>query len=196
MPPLYPQDPLAAVQRGLEWRWTDVPVALAQVASEGWALALIALALYAWLEREVKDVLKVFLPLAVALAASGLLALLARGIGAIPRPVSGQGIAPILRQALPTGEAAAAAAFAAYSLLAYGRRARAALLIALLCAVGRVVAGAHWVFDLLGGGLVGAILGALAHAGTIRLFPRGHLARLRARRRAGAEGTLADPPSA
>ncbi len=197
MPPLYAQDPLSAVERSVGWRWIDVPVALVDVASEGWVVALIALALFAWLEREVKDVLKVFLPLAAALVATGGVALLARFLGGVPRPVGGavRGVVPLLSHAFPTGQVGAVAAFATYALLAYGRRARAALLLAVAVATGRVVLGAHWAADLAGGGTAGAVLGLLAYAAALRLAPAGHLARLRAGRR-GVAGAVAEPPSA
>lgn len=197
MPPLYAQDPLSAVQRDPSWRWVDLAAALADVASEAWVLGLVALALYAFFEREVKDVVKVVLPLAVALAAAAGLAALARALGAVPRPAgAGQGAAGLLRLAFPGGNAAAVAAFATYSLLAYGRRARAAVLVAVAIVVARAASGAHWAGELAGGTVAGASLAAGAYAAALRLSPRGHLARLRAARRAGEHGALADPPNA
>lgn len=197
MPPLHAQGPLAAVERGAAWSWLDLPVTLAQVAGEGWVVALIALALFAWLEREVKDVMKVFLPLALALAAAAVVVALARPLGAVPRPPGGAGwgVTSLLGRAFPTGEGGAAAAFAAYALLAYGWRARAALLLALAVATARVSEGAHWAADLAGWGVAGAALGAAAYASALRFFPRGHLARLRAGRRAASDA-LAGRPSA
>lgn len=197
MPPLYAQDPLSAVERGIAWRWIDLPIVLVDVASEVWVVALIALALFAWLEREVKDVLRVFLPLAVALAAAGGVAVLARSLGAVPRPVGevGRGVAPLLSHAFPSGQVGAVAVFATYALLAYGKRARAALLLALAVAAARVVSGAHWAADLAGGGVAGVALGTLAYAAALRLSPHGHLSRLRAERRS-VMGAVAEPPSA
>lgn len=197
MPPLYAQDPLAAVERGASWRWLDLPVALVDAASEAWIVAFLALALFAWLEREVKDVVKAFAPLALALAAAVGLAVLARALGAMPRPLAeaGRGVGPYLGRAFPSGQAVAVAAFASYALLAYGRRARAALLLAGAVATGRAMSGAHWAADVAGGGLAGAALGALAYTAALRLAPRGHLARLRASRRPAAGG-LEAPPSA
>lgn len=197
MPPLYPQDPLSAVQRGGAWRWLDVPVALADVASEVWVLALVALALYAWLEREVRDVVEVFLPLAVALAAAAGIAVLARLLGAVPRPVAADeaGAAAGFLRAVGTGQAAGVAAFAVYSLLAYGRRARPALVFALVFAGARAVAGPHWVPDLAAGAVLGAALAGGVFMGALALSPRGRLARLRGERRMGAGAVLAGPPS-
>lgn len=197
MPPLYSQDPLSAVERGLAWRWMDFPIALLDAASEVWVVAFLALALFAWLEREVRDVLKAFLPLAVALAAAGVLAIVARSLGAVPRPAGGtaRALAALASRAFPTGQMGAVAAFATYALLAYGRRARAALILAAAVATARAASGGHWVADLAGGGIAGAALGALAYRAALRLSPRGHLSRLRAGRRLATE-PVAEPPSA
>lgn len=197
MPPLYPQDPLSAVQRGDTWRWVEVPIALADVASEVWVLALVALALYAWLEREVRDVVEVFVPLAAALAAAAGIAVLARVIGAVPRLVAADeaGAAAGLLRVLGGGQAAGVAVFAAYSLLAYGRRARPALIFALVFAAARAVAGPHWALDLVAGTALGAVLAGAAFAGGLALSPRGRLARLRGQRRIHPGEVLAGPPS-
>lgn len=197
VPPVFSHDPLSAVERGMSWRLADLPFALVDAASDGWVVALIALALFAWLEREVRDVLEVFLPLAIALVAAGGVALLARSVGAVPRPVGGSApaLAPFLSRAFSTGQVSAVAAFATYALLAYGKRARAALLLAAAVAMARVATGGHWVAGLAAGGVVGLALGFAAYRGALRIVPRGHLHRLRESRRLGA-GALADPPSA
>jgi membrane-associated phospholipid phosphatase len=186
MPPLY-QDPLSAVP-GAQWSWLEVARALAEVSCEAWALALIALAVFSFLEGDVRGVLKAFLPLALALAAAGGVALLARAIGGAPRPLDATGHAflPLLRRAFPSGQAAAVAVFATYTALAYGRRALAAVLVAAAVGVARAVGGPHWVAELLAGALCGAALGAVAWAATLRLLPGGHVAQLRARRRPAA----------
>ncbi len=182
MPPIY-QDPLSAVP-GAEWRWLDLARALAEVSCEGWALALIALAVYSFLEDDVKAVLKVFLPLALALAAAGAVALLARALGGVPRPLEGAGhvVAPLLRRAFPSGQGAAVAVFATYTALVYGRRALPAVVAAVLVGVARALGAPHWAADLGGGALAGVLLALVAYAITLRLVPRGHLARLRERR--------------
>ncbi len=201
MPPLSAQDALSAVQRGAGWRWLDVPVAIADVASEPWVVALLALALFAWLEYEVRDVVKAFLPLGVALLAAAAVAFAARALGAVPRPVGegGPGSASLLLwRAFPASNVAAVAAFGAYALLAYGWRARVALVLGSAVAVARALSGPHWVAHLLGGAAAGAVLGIAVYGIALRLWPGGHLARLRgARRRPPDAGeAVAERPSA
>lgn len=185
MPPLY-QDPLSAVPGA--WRWIDLLRALVEVSSEAWAIALVAIAVYSFLEGEVKDVLKVFVPLALALVAAGALALLARTLGGLPRPVEGVGhaVGATLRRAFPTAQATAVAVFATYTALVYGRRALAVVAAAALVGLAHAVAGPHWVADLAGGGTLGVALGAAAYALTRRVAPEGHVASRRPRRHDGA----------
>jgi hypothetical protein len=197
MPPLTPHDPLAAVVREAAWRWVDLPVAFAGVAGEPWVLALVALALYAWLEREVRDVLAAFFPLLVAVAASAALALAARQLGGGgPGPSGGVGpaAAPLL-WALASGQAAGVSVLAVHSVLAYGRRARIALLFALAFAVARALSGPGWLLELGAGALAGAAVAAAVYGATVKLFPAGRLARERRARRSARSGALADRPS-
>ena len=183
MPPLY-QDPLSAVPGA--WRWLDLARSLVEVSSEAWAIALLALAVYSFLESEVKAVLKVFLPLALALLAAGALTLLARKVGGLPRPAgAGHAVATALRRAFPTAQTAAVAVLATYTALVYGRRARAVVLPAALVGLVHVLAGPHWVADLAGGGALGVALGATAYALTLRLAPDGHVASRRPRGHGG-----------
>jgi membrane-associated phospholipid phosphatase len=144
---------------------------------------------------------KAFVPLAAALLAVAGVALAARAVGAAPRPVglAGPGVTSLLLwQAFPTAKVGAVAAFAAYALLAYGRRARAVVVLVAAAAVARVVSGTHWLADLAGGAAVGVALGAAAYAVAVRAWPRGHLAALRAARRRPAEAgdAVAERPSA
>ncbi len=187
MPPLY-QDPLFAVP-GAGWRWLDVARSLVDVSSQAWVLALVALAVYSFLERDVKDILKSFLPLALALAAAGALALAARAVGGMPRPLEGGGhsLGPLLRRAFPSHQVAAVVVFATYTAFVYRRRAVRAVLVAVAVGIGHAVGGAHWAADLAGGGLAGILVGVAAYAMTVRLLPEGHVARLRA----GREGAAA-----
>lgn len=190
MPPFYPEPPLDALAAAGASRWLDVALVVATVACEPWALALIALAIYSWLEREVPAVLKASAPLFAALAAGGGIALLAHASWTAPH-LAGAGtvVGPFLHRVLPGAQTIALGAFAAYSLLAYGRRAAPpVLLLAVVGGAARIWAGPHWISDLAGGGAAGVLLGALAHLVALRLFPGGHLAQLRASRRgAGAD---------
>ncbi len=194
MPPLY-QDPLSAVP-GTEWRWIDLARALVEVSCEAWAVALIALAVYSFLERDVKGVLKTFLPLALALVAAGALALVARAIGGVPRPLDGAGhaLGPLLRRAFPSGQAAAVTVFATYTALVYRRRAAAVVVVAAAVALTRALGRPYWAADLAGGGIVGLLLAVAAYAATLKLLPGGHVAALRMRRRGGHPGTEPGSP--
>jgi membrane-associated phospholipid phosphatase len=193
MPPLF-QDPLSAVA-GAQWTWVDVARALVDVSCEAWAIALIALAVYSFLERDVKSVLETVAPLALALTAAAALAAAARALGGVPRPVAGAGhaLGPLLHRAFPSAQTAAVAAFAAYTALAYGRRALAAVLVVAAVGIARALGGPHWAAELAASGVAGAALGAIAHAVTVRLAPGGHLARLKAGRQGRA--APADPGS-
>jgi membrane-associated phospholipid phosphatase len=192
MPPLY-QDPLSAVPGA--WRWLDLARALVEVSCEGWALALLALAVYSFLEAEVKGVLKAFLPLGLALLAAGAIALLARTLGGMPRPVEGTGhaVAALLRRAFPSAQVSAVAVFATYTALVYGRRGLPVAAVAAALGVAHGLAGAHWAADLAGGGIVGVALGVAAYALTLRVSPDGHVARCRPRRHRAA--SVAPPGS-
>lgn len=179
MPPLY-QDPLSAVPGA--WRWVDLLRALVEVSCEAWALALVALAVYSFLEAEVKGVLKVFLPLALALLAAGAVAAAARALGALPRPAeaAGHSLAPLLRRAFPTAQSTAVGVFAAYSALVYGRRGVAVAAAAAVLGVLHALVGPHPVAELAGGALGGLALGVAAYGVALRLSPGGHVARRRA----------------
>ena len=185
MPPLY-QDPLSAVP-GAASSFADIARALVEVACEAWALALIALAVYSFLEHDVKGVLKAVAPLVLALAAAGVLALAAHALGGVPRPVgAGQSMGPLLRRAFPSEQAAAVAVFATYTALAYGRRAAPVVLAAVAIGLARALAGAHWPVELAAGVVAGVVLAGVAYGMTLRLLPHGHVARLRASRHGGA----------
>jgi membrane-associated phospholipid phosphatase len=184
VPPLY-QDPLSAVPGA--WSLGDVFRALVEVACQAWAVALIALAVYSFLERDVKGVLKAIAPLAIALAAAGGLALAARAVGGVPRPLAGAGpLGALLRRAFPSEQSAAVAVFATYTALVYGRRALPVVFAALAAGLARALGGPHWALDVAAGGVAGAAIAAAAYGAALRLLPRGHLAALRAARSPGA----------
>src|SRR5574341_906214 len=113
MPPLLAHDPLDAVQRASRPGWWLAPATALSVACEHWVLALLALALYAWLEQDVPAVLRSFLPFGAAIAVGvGIVAVCGRAGG-----VGGWGV-----RAVPSGHALWAATFAAYTYRLYGIR--------------------------------------------------------------------------
>jgi hypothetical protein len=185
MPPLY-QDPLTAVPGA--WRWVDLLRALVEVSSEAWALALIALAIYSFLETEVKGVLKVFLPLGAALLAAGAATLLVRALGALPRPAeaAGHSLAPLLRRAFPTAQSTAVVVFATYTALVYGRRGLLVAVPAGALGIVHALAGPHPFAEFTGGAAAGILLGSAAYGAVLRLSPEGHVAHRRADRNPGA----------
>ena len=129
---------------------------------------------------------------AVALLAGEALAAAGRGAWTAPRLAgAGQGAGPVLRLLLG-GSAMPLGTFVTYSLLVYGRRAAAVLGLAALAIAARIWAGPHWLSDLGGGGLAGALLGSAAYLATLRLFPEGHLAAVREERRARNRGTVVE----
>ncbi|HYG69473.1 MAG TPA: hypothetical protein VD838_17500 [Anaeromyxobacteraceae bacterium] len=152
MPP-YAQDAFTAAHEALQAGWLDRLMTALSAAFEPWILALVALALFSWLERDVPSVLRSFLPFVVALG-------LAIAGGALAGRV-GFG-----------GQALATAVFASYAIATYGRRALPLLLVPLLGGLVRVHAGAHWAFDVLRGWGFGAALGVAAHLVAVRAWSR------------------------
>ncbi len=193
MPPLYPPDPFSSAHQALHARWLDLPMAALSVACEAWVLALVALAIYSWAERDVPSVLEIFVPLALALAAGVALRDVVRLATATPHPVGPGHPGALFRSGFPSGAALAGATFAAYTVAAYGRRGLPALAVAALGAVAAAHGGARWVPDVLGGWAVGAALGLLAWLGALRAFRRGRLSRLRSERRAPREAAPGPP---
>ena len=184
MPPLY-QDPLSAVPGA--WSWVDLARVLVEVSCEGWVVALVALAVYSFLEAEVKGVLKVFLPLALALLAAGAVAFLARAVGGLPgrwralATRSGRSCggpfrprrSPRWRSSPPTRRSSTAGAPSPSS----PRRRSWASPTPSPARTGR---------QSRGRGDVGVALGIAAYGLTLRLAPDGHVARRRPRRRPAA----------
>lgn len=187
MPP-YAQDAFTAAHQALQAGWLDLLMTVLTVACEPWILALLALALFSWFERDVPSVLKAFGPLVAALAVATLGMVLVRVYAGAARPLGGETsrlhevVAAVARAGLSGGQALGTAVFASYAILAYGRRAAPVLLLALAGGLVRVHAGAHWAFDVLGGWTLGAALGGLAWFAAVRVRPRGHLATMSARR--------------
>lgn len=186
MPPFLPQPPLDAAGAAGVHRFLDVALAAVAVACEPWALALVAVALYSWLEREVRGVVAAAAPLVAALLAGSGLAFVAHAAWAAPRAVGAEGLAPVLHDLLPGAQILALATFVTYTLLVYRWRGLPVLLLAAAGVAARVHAGPRWGPDLAGGGLVGALLAVAAYALTLRAFPRGHLAARRSPREQAA----------
>lgn len=178
MPPLFAHDPLDAVQGAGRQGWLLGPATALSVACEPWVIALVALALYAWLERDVPSALEAFLPFAAALLAGVALEVLSRRAGAL----AGVGL-----RAVPSGHALWGATFAAYTARLYGARwGLAAAALALGGGIARIHLGSNGLPSVGAGWLLGALLGLAAFAAAARLAP-GSPAGLRRREAAGEE---------
>ena len=188
-PPFYAHDPFLALHQAMQSRWLDLPAAISSTACEGWALALIGLLAFAWMERDRWRLLAAFVPFAVALAVSGAVVQGLKDLLATPRPLSVYGLQgvriglePLYMFGFPSGHSSAVATFAVYAALAYGARMRWTLGLMLLGGVSRIYVGAHWVTDVVAGWALGGMLGALVYALALWTSPRGHLAALRRER--------------
>jgi hypothetical protein len=161
MPPLYAHDPLDALQRATPPVWLLAPATALSVACEFWALSLVALAVYAWMERDVPAVLRVFLPLALSLAV---------GIGVVALGSRLGGLAGWGVRAIPSGHALWGATFAAYTFRVYGTRVGVvAALLPLAGGLSRIYLGSNGVPSVSAGWIIGGLLGILAHQVRARL---------------------------
>ena len=199
-PPFYAHDPFLALHQAMQSRWLDLPAAISSTACEGWALALIGLLAFAWMERDRWRLLAAFVPFVVALAASGAVVQVLKDLLATPRPLSVYGphgvrigLEPLYMFGFPSGHSSAVATFAVYAALAYGARMRWTLGLMLLGGVSRIYVGAHWVTDVVGGWALGAMLGAVVYALALWTSPHGHLAALR-HGRTGRDVRTPGPP--
>jgi hypothetical protein len=187
MPPFLPQAPLDALGASGAPRWVEVALAAVAVACEPWALALLGVALYSWLEREVRGVIAAAAPLGVALLAGSGLAAAAHAAWAAPRAAgAGEGLVPVLHGLLPGAQILALATFVAWSLLVYRWRGFPALLLAAAGVAAQAHAGPRWAPDLAAGAVGGLVLAVAAYGVTLRMVPDGHLARRRAARGSAA----------
>ena len=164
MPPLYAHDPLDALQRATPPVWLLAPATALSVACEFWVLALVALAAFAWLERDVPSVLRVFVPLAGSLAVGiGIVALGSRLGG-----LAGWGV-----RAVPSGHALWGATFAAYALRVYGARVGVvAALLPLAGGASRIYLGSNGVPSVAAGWIIGAVIGVLTFEVRARFLAR------------------------
>ncbi len=200
-PPFYAHDPFLALHQAMQSRWLDFAAAIISTACEGWALALVGLLAFAWVERDRWRLLAAFLPFLVALAASGAVVQELKDLLATPRPLSVYGpervtigLEPLYMYGFPSGHSSAVATFAVYASLAYGARMRWTLGLLLLGGISRIYVGAHWVTDVVGGWALGSMLGAVVYALALWTSPRGHLAALRRERTGRGVRTPRLPP--
>lgn len=161
MPPLLAHDPLEAAQRAAHPGWWLAPATALSVACEHWVLALLALSLYAWLERDVPSVLRGFAPLAIALLVGVALVVLSARAGRY----AGWGV-----RGVPSGHALWSATFAAYTLRVYGKRwGGAAAALSLAGGLSRIYLGSNGLPSVAAGWALGAALGVAAQAAAARL---------------------------
>jgi undecaprenyl-diphosphatase len=168
VPPIYAHDPFLLVQHALVRPWLDVPMAVATIACEGWALTLLAAAFVAWRERRLRESVRVLAPLYLGLALAGLVVQVVKAILATPRPLAVLGPAVhvqldrLFENGFPSGHSASAAAVAAFLVMRYRARAWPLVVLALLGGTSRVYVGAHWVTDVLGGWTIGVLVALAA----------------------------------
>lgn len=182
MPALYASDTFLLVQAALASPWLDFPMALLTTACEGWALALIAIALVWVMERHLARTFESALPVLVSLLGSGLLVQLVKRLVHLPRPLTVLGaervhlvLEPLGQLSFPSGHAAAVAALATALILRYGRQVGWVWVLAFLGGLSRVYVGAHWVTDVAAGwsiGLLCGLAGALLLRARVNRVPR------------------------
>jgi undecaprenyl-diphosphatase len=162
-------DPFLFVQLALERPWLDpVMMALSRLC-QGWVVVLVALAWAVAVGRTRRGILRVGVPVLLALAADGVVVEALKLALHTPRPLAVLGagrvhvlLSPLRAHSMPSGHASAAATLAAYLV---GRRrpeGSVAWPLALLGGISRVYVGAHWVLDVVAGWTVGALVGYAA----------------------------------
>ncbi len=169
MPFPYAFDPFLSVQHLLERPWLDPVMMTLSRLCEGWVVVLVALAWAVAVGRTRRGILRVGLPVLLALAADGAVVEALKLALHTPRPLAVLGVervhvllAPLRAHSMPSGHASAAATLAAYLVGRRRREGAVAWPIALLGGISRVYVGAHWVLDVVAGWIVGAIVGLAA----------------------------------
>jgi undecaprenyl-diphosphatase len=166
MPAIYAFDAFPLIQAALVTPLLDVPMAMLTTACEGWALALIALAIAWAMERRPIETLRAALPVLVTLLASGLVVQVVKRIAHLPRPLTVLGAArvhlvlePLGQLSFPSGHAAAVAGLAMALTLRYGGQVSWVWAFAFLGGLSRIYVGAHWATDVGAGWAIGLAAG-------------------------------------
>jgi len=168
VPPLYAHDPFLAIQGLMALPWLDPLMAALATVCEGWALAALALS-WRWIaERDLRRGARSAAPMVLALLFTGLLVQVVKAIVGSPRPLSVFGAAqvhvvlePLYQGSFPSGHSAAVASLAASATVLLGWRAAWLWVLVLLGGLSRVLVGAHWTTDVVGGWALGTALGWL-----------------------------------
>jgi membrane-associated phospholipid phosphatase len=168
MPAIYAFDAFPLIQAMLVTPLLDFPMALLSTACEGWALALIALAVAWAMERRLAETLRAVLPVLVTLLASGLVAQLVKRLVQLPRPLTVLGasrvhlvLEPLGQLSFPSGHATAVAGLAMALTLRYGGQVSWVWAFAFLGGLSRIYVGAHWAADVGAGWAIGMAAGLL-----------------------------------
>jgi undecaprenyl-diphosphatase len=166
MPAIYAFDAFPLIQAALVTPLLDFPMAMLTTACEGWALALIAVAMAWAMERRPLETLRAVLPVLFTLLASGLVVQVVKRIAHLPRPLTVLGasrvhlvLEPLGQLSFPSGHSAAVAGLAMALTLRYGGQVSWIWALAFLGGLSRIYVGAHWAADVGAGWAIGLAAG-------------------------------------